>query len=604
MFEENKCYCAKYLTFPLYLNCELIYIAFVQLSRFLYGKKGKEKMNKLFSKIAAASVGLAMAVGVGVAVGGHAGAVKASGTAISASELQSGDKCFITAAGKVLKAGAAFASKKSGDVTATYDGEGLSESDAWLFTKTGDVWTITTVVEEETLCLYVTNDNNGLVCAAKDPAATWTIEASEEEATTSFLTSSDGSNTRYLALYETAPNFRCYKNTSSGVPQIQLYKYTASSKTVSSLSVVSNPTKVSYSEGDALDLTGVSVKAIWSDSSETDVTSDAIYSPANGAILSSSNTQVTVTYGGKSTSFAISVAAKVFATHDVYITADLLGLTTSYSSSDVSVDVDGDAFTFGRADVMKGINNYAGTIQFKASTGKLFNKSKFSAPISKVYFLADADNSFAPSNWAVYGSADTAGSTASAMDIVTVDETNKIYSVDFTASPTYFFTVAKTGSYATYFDMIVVELVHSADDVAAVRTAAAGMLNVFADFCSAEKGPSAEQWNSIKGFYTGLTDDQKAIFDATVTNSAACSSEEPSQAPVQATDLQKAVQKVDYCVAAYGVENFTGRVFEASLINHPVETSSSNTIIIIIAATFAITAFGAVLLIRKKRHSK
>ena len=45
------------------------FVSFVQKSRKSLRQKGKEKMNKLFSKVAALSVGLAMAIGVGIAIG-------------------------------------------------------------------------------------------------------------------------------------------------------------------------------------------------------------------------------------------------------------------------------------------------------------------------------------------------------------------------------------------------------------------------------------------------------------------------------------------------------------------------------------------------------
>ena len=568
-------------------------------------------MNKLFTKVAALSVGLAMAIGVGVALGSQKAAVrvKADGTAISASELVSGDKCFIVAGGKVLKAGATFAAKNSGNRTATFDASSLTEDEAWLFTKSGDNWTITTEVSSETQYLYCTNDNNGLVCGTTEASATtlWTITATASEATTSYLKGTDGTNDRYLALYASTPNFRIYKNTGSGDPVIQLYKYSAPSKTVTSLTVVSNPTKTSYDEGDALDLTGVSVKATWSDSTESDVTSEAVYSPANGTILSPSVTEVTVTYGGKSASISITVSEKLFATDDMYITAEGLELATSYSSADAFFDYHGDSFAFGRTDVMKGINATAGTIQLKASTGKFYNKSKYSAPISKVYFLADADNNNAPSNWAVYGSADTAGSTTTKLTVTTVDSTNRIYSVDFSASSYYYFTVAKTGSYATYFDMIVVELAHSGDDVAAVRSAAADMLTVFGQFCSAGKGPSDSQWSTIAGYYTALTSAQKEIFNAVLLNAMPCNASDAYGAPVQGTDLQKAVQKIEYCVSTYGVDNFTDRPIDVSSLAKLTNSfnNQNNTTMIIIVAIAAVSAISlaAVLVIKKRKHN-
>ena len=76
-----------------------------------------------------------------------------------------------------------------------------------------------------------------------------------------------------------------------------------------SIEVTVYPTKTVYTVGDPLDLTGMVVTATYSDGSTMDVTSLCDTVPEAGAILNTagSSQAVTVTYGDKTTSFAITV---------------------------------------------------------------------------------------------------------------------------------------------------------------------------------------------------------------------------------------------------------------------------------------------------------
>jgi hypothetical protein len=80
-------------------------------------------------------------------------------------------------------------------------------------------------------------------------------------------------------------------------------------KTLSGISITNQPTKTTYTVGDALDLAGLTVRANYSDDSFATVTPDST-SPANGAILSTMGTvTVTVTYQGKTATFSVTVNA-------------------------------------------------------------------------------------------------------------------------------------------------------------------------------------------------------------------------------------------------------------------------------------------------------
>lgn len=136
--------------------------------------------------------------------------------------IKSGKKYFITAGGAVLKAGT-FASGQSGTYTEkTFDASTLTEADAWIFTagSADNTWNISTA---DGSSLYHTSTNNGVVSAANKSSEVFTVSYADESAGTLYLVN----NSRYLSYYSGTPNFRCYTNTSNGVPQITLVEYVA-----------------------------------------------------------------------------------------------------------------------------------------------------------------------------------------------------------------------------------------------------------------------------------------------------------------------------------------------------------------------------------------
>lgn len=66
--------------------------------------------------------------------------------------------------------------------------------------------------------------------------------------------------------------------------------------TPTSIAITSPPTTVDYVAGETLDLTGMVVTAYYTGGSSKDITNECTFSPANGAILSSADTSVTVTW--------------------------------------------------------------------------------------------------------------------------------------------------------------------------------------------------------------------------------------------------------------------------------------------------------------------
>ena len=135
-------------------------------------------------------------------------------------------------------------------------------------------------------------------------------------------------------------SYFCLQENTTGASYLSEIKITYTPKSISSIAVKTAPTKTSYEAGDNFDPTGLVITATYSDNTTKDVTynndtaSSFTFAPSTSTALTTSNTSVTITYGGKSCNQVISVsAAKTLASISVG------GQTTSF--------VEGDEFEFG-----------------------------------------------------------------------------------------------------------------------------------------------------------------------------------------------------------------------------------------------------------------
>ncbi len=119
-------------------------------------------------------------------------------------------------------------------------------------------------------------------------------------------------NNRYLC--KNGTNYRCYTSVGSYIP-FYIYKVnTAATKTLSSISVATAPTKTTYSAGESFAPAGLVINRYFSDSTNDTYTyeghsSEFSFSPNTATALTVSNTSVTISYGGKSCTQAITVNA-------------------------------------------------------------------------------------------------------------------------------------------------------------------------------------------------------------------------------------------------------------------------------------------------------
>ncbi len=118
------------------------------------------------------------------------------------------------------------------------------------------------------------------------------------------------STTRYIKFVYTTK-----KSGNIGLGTISISKASGGGDpTLSSIAVKTPPTKVSYTEGENFDPTGLVITRTYSDASTSDWsyaehTSDFTFTPSLATALTTGNTSVTITYGGKSTTQAITVTS-------------------------------------------------------------------------------------------------------------------------------------------------------------------------------------------------------------------------------------------------------------------------------------------------------
>ena len=135
-------------------------------------------------------------------------------------------------------------------------------------------------------------------------------------------------------------SYFCLQEGVTGASYISEFKITYIPKTLSSISVKTAPTKISYEVGETFDPTDLVVTKTFSDNSTQDLTygndtaSQFSFTPNTSTPLTTSNISVTIVVGGKSTSQTIAVnEPKVLAS------ISISGQTTSF--------VEGDTFSFG-----------------------------------------------------------------------------------------------------------------------------------------------------------------------------------------------------------------------------------------------------------------
>jgi len=129
--------------------------------------------------------------------------------------------------------------------------------------------------------------------------------------------------------------------TSTGAANIQeidvYYGYSTSNIQLLYLVPNSSAMTMSYQSGDSLSLTGLIVTAVYDDYHTSVVTSSATYAPANGSVLTSSDTEITVTYSYTSIDGTTRIATTIVPLTVVGAPKTLSTLTLDQSSISIAV---------------------------------------------------------------------------------------------------------------------------------------------------------------------------------------------------------------------------------------------------------------------------
>jgi len=246
-------------------------------------------MNKLFAKIAGLTLGLAMAIGVGVAVSS-----KKSVSSVFAAEDDQHEISSFTGKGVGV-----LLNDNGAPSTITVDDPGYVIKQViigWTHNKSNDGITATVKVGTTTL-------GSGKVGGTKATTTT---------------TIGDGLTSLAGAVEISFVN----KMTGTGKGTLTLNSLTlleGSGKTLSSISIKTAPTKVVYNEGDFFEPAGLVITKTFDDSSEEDLTytgneSKFTFSPSLSTALATTDTSISVTVSKKTAYQAITVNADTLQT--------------------------------------------------------------------------------------------------------------------------------------------------------------------------------------------------------------------------------------------------------------------------------------------------
>ena len=270
-------------------------------------------MNKLFTKIATLSVGLAMAIGVGVAVGSNSkdspvSAANSTYNKVSLDDIADGDKVLIvsyynSSTWYYLPSTTSTSSAPVATSVTVSNNTITADLDSLMFTMGGTGSSRT--FYNGSKYLYVSGNNNNNLRVGSSTAATWTVTA-----TTNGYKMTH--NSRWCGVYNGA-DWRSYTTSSAtnykgSGEYINFYK--KASKSLSSIAL-SGTYPTAFEQGDTFSHDGMTVTATYSDSTTANVTSSATFSGYNMSNTGSQTVTVSYTEGGttKTATYTISVSA-------------------------------------------------------------------------------------------------------------------------------------------------------------------------------------------------------------------------------------------------------------------------------------------------------
>ena len=380
-------------------------------------------MNKLLTKIAGGLLGISLAVGVGVTLGGVKKAERTEATTdttmsvstTSGTSWTATDGAKSTFTGATSAAGSYYRVQKTDDVTTTSFKLDLSEdvvvtigagyyggkeayATCWL-SSGGSSITTTTAVQPDS------NGNKSYQLTLKPTSGNNTVKD-----VVFHLGLTSASTSKYVRLYSISIAYKAAPNAS-----------------LSSISVTKAPDKIRYLAGDSFDKTGMVVTATYSDSSTSNVTDSCVFSPET---IAANTTAISISYTEKGVEKTTSQSITVVTVSSVVLNGDLetktytldenwdvtgLYLTITYSNNDTE-DINLSAVTYS-SDPVKADSlsidsvTFSGTYLSKSFSKTITGISVLSSPVTIDIVSASASGKWYPT---ASGSTftDSAGNTA------------------------------------------------------------------------------------------------------------------------------------------------------------------------------------------------
>lgn len=390
------------------------------------------------------------------------------------------------------------------DVSSVISDSSITDPDSsiiWHVAQEGDYWTIyNEVVASYAASTGVKNAGQILETPVSNDDSNkilWSCDSTDSSTSYDFVNkyNKNTSKVNDTLRYNSGYGFATYGTTTGKT--LSLYKLGFTAKTLSSISIESMPTKTAYNVGDALDLTGLVVKANWSDGSSTEIPSkDYTATPANGTSLEVTNNNVTISYTfngtEKTTSFDITVSEVPMNEKDKILDKDTLNLNgTSYTANNGAHKVDGSSFTTNQVMFQKN------SMQFQSGKGVISNSEVlYDGDSGNIKFVTVFMNSANGDTIIVSESSD--GVTFNEVAVSGEYSLNGINVYRFTEGSKYF--KVSSNSTVSLIDRIVIELVDNAStSLTKARNAAKAILTNLTTLCGlgGTGEVSQAQWNAL-----------------------------------------------------------------------------------------------------------
>ena len=332
--------------------------------------------------------------------------------------------------------------------------------------------------------------------------------------------------------------------------------FSVSTRSVTSISVLTNPTKTSYTIGQSFDPTGMKIRAVYSVGPTNDDYVAYIYSPTS-VFDSVGEKTITIT-STENASAMTTLNVDVVAVSSLNITIADTGYTgTSYATT---------AKTFTKSDVEFSMVNFlkpSGTsnMQFRTGTTDAFSFHNSIALPGIITKVTVQNVSGSPSSMTLYTGVSTQASSTSGGIAATFNSSDKTFSWDVnTAEQSKYLRLFNfTGSEACIFSNIEIEFFaepEANEDAIAWGT---DFLSATAAGCSAlDQSQLLTAWNGLETSYNALSSEAKGYLTSLTPNEAG-------------NDAEHAVARYLYIITKYGDVTFN------DFMNLGISSSSNNT---------------------------